>query len=347
MSSNNKNTKFIGATTEDVRAAIRRGEIRYATHRAFERNVDGWDPIDMNRIDLRGVGTRRLTQKLALALARRWWKAGPGAKVAVGFVHSDSFLLNNPDDPDGRRNPEAAYRPEHIKVVTVTRPQDRELKQWESEYGYPVYEFAQVFQTYLLEAVRQMNKRTLFVGNRDTTYGGHFWGMPWHTAFLGPNRKQVHKHSYYFVWPNGIIKNARTSNALNKLHQGIDKRNFETAYRMRKKMNERWMDTYPYDPSNNIFGGRANSTRDTPRLYDALKKIESNNGHSNNKKSRLRKTRAAYVMKRQRVDPLRTAFARNSLKKWKKPGARHSYNEGLPDEIINRIMKRVERNQER
>ena len=172
---------FVGASVFDVRNAMQRGKIRFSTH------VEKKYPSKI--IDAKGAGTKRLTQTLTSRLVDRWWAAGPGAQLVVGWVHSD-----------------ARYERIHIpdfKIVTVTLVRPQKLP---SSARNPKMVFFEQLNSKVSQADAWYfgfgqnsgnGLRPLFYDRREREQGPlEFW-------------------SYFFVWPAGIVENNRLSNITN------------------------------------------------------------------------------------------------------------------------------------
>lgn len=172
---------FVGASVFDVRNAMQRGKIRFSTH------VEKKYPSKI--LDARGGGTKRLTQTLTSRLVDRWWAAGPGAQLVVGWVHSDARY-------------ERIHIPEY-KIVTVTLVRPQNIP---SSARNPKMVFFEQLNSKVSQADASYfgfgknsgnGLRPLFYDRRDREQGPlEFW-------------------SYFFVWPAGIVENNRLSNITN------------------------------------------------------------------------------------------------------------------------------------
>lgn len=177
--------RYIGASLTAVRRAIRQDKFRFAIQKRGRM------------IDVRGAGTTRLSRWLERKLVKRWWDAGPGTKLVIGWVHSKSIWYYN--NRNSGHPPPTNYK---IMTAAVTRPA-RMISQDEDE---PLLVFRRVLENSMLKRDRRL--RRLFDSIHDAGLVPVFYG----------NNRIRYGISYVFVWPAGIVDDPRVSNGLNKLH---------------------------------------------------------------------------------------------------------------------------------
>jgi hypothetical protein len=170
--------RYIGASLSAVQKAIRQGKIRFAS-------------LMSSTIDVRGAGTKRLSDWLEGRLVKRWWDAGPGTKIVVGWVHSDSIWYSN-NQVAGIPSP-TKYR---IALAAVTRPRSSTR---DIEY---------VFNNLMEREMYEKDPRVRYISSNSAGAKPVFTG----------NNGIRYGVSYLFVWPAGIIDDTRVSNVTNKLH---------------------------------------------------------------------------------------------------------------------------------
>lgn len=204
---------YIGATLQQVQGAIQRGKMRFASLGGINKSFNA------GLIDVRGAGTKRLTDRLALELARQWWNKGPGARISVGWIHSNAIRYDG--DP-----PRTHYT---IKVVSVPRPTTlwARGKAKVNHYGDPpkknrvsrTYEdndaVLSAFFNLVNKAIKKEDRRLRKVdyGNPHEIPSVEFWG----------NNGIKYAVSPLYVWPAGIITDDKMSNATNKVHNIVSR----------------------------------------------------------------------------------------------------------------------------
>lgn len=240
---------YIGATLKEVRDAIRTGKIRPA----------GVSPVkQVEQLDMRGAGTKRLTEALANRLLPRWWNGGPGTKLVVGYVHSKFNLI-----------PLVVTRPAHVLVhslparngARVTMPTIHKIFVNLLRDRIRDTNFCDIISNHRTGYLSPMHFSTLknFRLNYDQAYSNNYattnnnndayndddfyvaTGMGdinnnWidHVGRTGQNKRHrvrilptigrdgyPHIATRFFVWPAGILDN-RTSNATNKIMHAIE-----------------------------------------------------------------------------------------------------------------------------
>lgn len=185
---------YIGATLKEVRDAIRLGRMRFVQRRS---RFPG--DLEARMVDVRGAGTHRFSTTLETRLVRQWWDAGRGAKIVVGWVHSDGLRGN-------------AYR---LVTVVVTRPAttSRKYAEWIRMIDYHKHNHMRkhVFYEGLFRKILADE-----VEAHDPAANGFSGDGPVEARAPTFYEHQARRLSYYVVWPVGILDN-RTSNALNKV----------------------------------------------------------------------------------------------------------------------------------
>lgn len=203
---------YIGATLQQVKRVIHSGKLRIASGRPMHSR---------GFLDVKGAGTKRLSKSLARKLINSWWNAGPGAKIVVGWVHSDALELNATDFEYGHRlrpirsnNRERTYV---VKAVSVTRPNDRAGRTVE-----------RVFYNLLSEAISRVDNKFQEITSRQHS----IYTIPVFTmeAYPMQHARRV-TLSTFFVWPGGIIENKRLSDILNKVSNKANALEARRAYR--------------------------------------------------------------------------------------------------------------------
>ena len=171
--------RYIGAKVTDVTRALREHTFRIVP--------------DGSGCDVRGGGAVKLSTWLKARLVKRWWNAGAGTKITVGWVHSDGIWTNG--------NQVAGLpRPSDYRLVTavLTRPR--------SSRGIADH----VFDALLESEIYKKDDRLRYVNHNAN-------GL--YPLFTGNNTIKYGISSIY-AWPAGIIDDPRINNGLSKVHEG-------------------------------------------------------------------------------------------------------------------------------
>ena len=209
---------YIGATLQEVRAAIRSGMIR---------PVCIEPPREVRQLDMRGAGTKPLRKTMARRLIPRWWNGGAGTKLVVGYLHSVKGLV-----PIAVTRPvlTALYRPTLQEMISefsevleseILELKDRNLISLDGVYGEypdPVYESYSNNIVLRFQLWNDENSKTL-LRRRVRARRRKALARPGERIFPNNNNNGCpHILTTLFVWPAGIIKNQAMSNATNKFH---------------------------------------------------------------------------------------------------------------------------------
>ena len=200
---------FIGASLKEVRDAIKRKKMRFASKFDF--------------LDVRGAGTRKASNSLFRAIAKQWWNSPPGTKIVVGWIHSDG--LKYQQVYGGRWVYEDGHRdhgiPQYkIATISVARPPDEQLRFYKGPYR-STNSVRKKPDIILLNVLKDQiwryddrYRRLLVERGPETPVIPEWDGDDGHTHELSP----------LFLWPAGIVDNNRLSNALNALEKSRLKR---------------------------------------------------------------------------------------------------------------------------